>query len=169
MRRPPLLALLLLTPAVTASEDPRLTVVRLQIEGRIEEALEASEEILQMQPESAKQWGFPYLRGHLLEQLGRSEDAGNAYAESLTQPGPLEPFARYRLARIHASAGRSAVATDILVTLLSGPNPSQLTAPATTLLVRTVEEADDCRGLQQRAFGGLRHCCRGYASASREF
>ncbi len=61
------LALLLL-----ATDDPRPSLIELQLEGRTEAALAAAQNELRKDPEAARALGFEHLRGHLLESLGRN-------------------------------------------------------------------------------------------------
>ena len=49
------------------AEDPRPSLVQLQLEGKIEAALVAVEVALASHSDEARRLGFDYLQGHLLE------------------------------------------------------------------------------------------------------
>ena len=63
--------------------DARQPVAALTLAGDHAGALAAVERALKVDPEAAHAAGFSYLRGRLLDRLGRSSEAADAYAEAL--------------------------------------------------------------------------------------
>jgi tetratricopeptide (TPR) repeat protein len=107
---------------LVAGDDPRPWLVELQLTGRHEAALAAVEETLRQDPEASQELGLDYLRGHLLEVLGRTRDAHEAFAQAMVSSPALAGYSRYRLAVNQYRMGHPEVAAGLLATLL-GRNP----------------------------------------------
>ena len=131
--------------AVAASEDPRIRLVELQSAGRQEAALEETERLRREQPDVAAGYGLCYLEGRLLEELGRLEDASEAFATCLTETPDLEPWARHRLALAQTRLGAPEIAAGVSATLLSNRPPRVLIRPAAELLAASLDRGGDCR------------------------
>ena len=135
--------------AIAAGTDPRIPINEAQLDGRYEDALFVVESTLRSQPELARRLGLDYLRGHLLQQLGRLESAHDAFAEALNSP-LFSDYSRYWLARHQARTGHPEVASGLLATLLSTGAAEPLVQPATRLLADSIEHGGDCRLLRGR-------------------
>lgn len=150
----PLAALLFVLAAAdvaSASEphDPRQAVVQLQLEDRTQEALQLARRELREHPERARKMGFDYLIGHLLEQLGRHEQAADAFAQAMGSDSPLALHSRYRAARKHEEMGHPETAAGLVATVVRSPQAtSSLLQRATLLLHRTLARGGDCRVLR---------------------
>lgn len=142
-------------PSASSSPDPRALLVEFKIERRHAEALAAVERLLRENLETAHAFGLTYLRGHLLFELDRRQEALEAFAATLTATPALEPYSRYRLAREQARLGHPELASGLLAPLLAGEPPRTLVNPAMRLLRRTLAAGGDCRllrGLERRRF-----------------
>ncbi len=135
-----ILSLLLLT-----SGDPRPGLVRLQLDGRPEEALAAAEVAQAADPERAAAAGLDYLRGHLLESLGRGHEAHLAFVSALGSTPALTGYSRYRLAANQIRMDHPEVAAGLLATLLARQPPAAVVPAASRLLAQSVSEGGDCR------------------------
>lgn len=144
------LALLLL-----GAEDPRIPVAELQLQGRQSEALVQVETALREEPEVVGRLGFHYLRGHLLEQLERRDDAQRAFVEAMQALPQLTAYSRYRLALNQFRLKHPEVAAGLLARLLNDRAPQPLTLPATELLIRSLEAGGDCGLLDEMDGWGL--------------
>jgi soluble lytic murein transglycosylase len=136
-------SLLLLLILVAA--DPRVPLIQLQVEGRLQQALEATEQQIAESPEASNRLGLHYLRGDLLDRLGRRIDANRAFAEVWAQDSRLAPHARLRIALDQELLGHPEVAAGLAATLLGRRPPASLVGPASDLLARTLEQGGDCR------------------------
>jgi soluble lytic murein transglycosylase len=142
-----ILALALL---LTAGEpDPRVPLVELQLERRHSAALTRVELLIEQEPQRADELGLHYLRGDLLEALGRQAAAEEAFASTLASTPALSAYGRFRLARSQARSGHPEVAAGLLATLLGSNPPEALIGEATRLLVRSLERGGDCRLLRR--------------------
>ncbi|REJ83946.1 MAG: hypothetical protein DWQ36_19040 [Acidobacteria bacterium] len=148
------LQLLVLLGAV-AVNDPRIELVELQAADHVEEALALTERQLAEDPELAARRGLAYLQGHLLERLGRNEEAVQAFASVVATTPALANHARYRVARNQERQGHPEVAAGLTATLLGRQPPKALVEPALDLLERTLEQGGDCRLLGGLAESGL--------------
>ncbi|HZF10959.1 MAG TPA: lytic transglycosylase domain-containing protein [Thermoanaerobaculia bacterium] len=142
---------------VLAAGDPRPVLVQLQIENRRTEALARTEQELAEPPSPSRPPGLAYLRGALLESLGRRREAMDAFADSIGRATPLAFYSRYRLALAQERAGHPEVAAGLIATALGAKNaknanPADLAPPilpeAVRLLARTLTQGGDCRLLQ---------------------
>ncbi len=150
----PSLALGLLVSAVSleaqesdagvATIDPRLPLVSLLFEGRDREALQAARRLLESEPQAAS-WGLEYLRGHLLEEMERHEEASQAFAAALNRAPRLADRARLHLARSQERLGHPEVAAGLLATLLASEVAEELERPASELLLSALKRGGDCR------------------------
>lgn len=143
-------ATLAAAPRAARAADARLPVVALALAGDRAGALRAVERALKTEPETAHAAGFSYLRGRLLDQLGRLPEAADAYAEAMGSEPGLRDYARYRLADAEARLGHPEVAAGLAARLLRTPVPASLLAPATRLFRQSLGKGGDCRLL-----GGL--------------
>ena len=133
---------------LAASIDPRIQLVELQGEGETRRALEEANCIADAEPARARALGLDFLRGHLLERLGRLSEGTAAFAQAIGSTPDLAPWARYRLATAQEALGHPEVAAGISATLLAQGAPKPLVQPAATLLFRTVRRGGDCRLLR---------------------
>lgn len=134
------LALLLLSGG-----DPRVSLAELQLQGRHNEALGQVETLLSEDPETAAELGFHYLKGHLLEELGRRSEAQRAFRDATQELPQLTSYSRYRLALNQFRFGHPEVAAGLLAMLLDDQAPQPLLAPATELLIRAIEDGGECK------------------------
>jgi soluble lytic murein transglycosylase len=142
-----ILALALLLSA--GEPDPRVPLVELQLERRHAAALAHVEGLIEEDGQQAAELGLHYLRGHLLEALGRQSEAESEFAATLGNTPPLSAYGRYRLATSQARSGHPEVAAGLLATLLGGTPPEALVGDATRLLARSLELGGDCRLLRR--------------------
>jgi soluble lytic murein transglycosylase-like protein len=134
---------LLLLALVAA--DVRIQLVELQSVGRLQQALEATEQRIAEDPDQAGRVGLHYLRGDLLDRLGRRIDANGAFADELSLGSRLTPYARLRIAVNQELLGHPEVAAGLAATLLGRRPPQALIDTASDLLARTLERGGDCR------------------------
>ena len=133
---------------LAASIDPRISLVALQGAGENQRALEEANCLADAEPAHARAIGLDFLRGHLLERLGRLSEGTEAFAQAIGASPDLAPWARYRLAAVQEALGHPEVAAGIAATLLAQGAPQVLVRPASTLLFRTVRRGGDCRLLR---------------------
>ncbi|HET9209274.1 MAG TPA: transglycosylase SLT domain-containing protein [Thermoanaerobaculia bacterium] len=134
--------------AVTAA-DPRPDLVELQLTGQQQQALARVEQELAERPEPSHKLGLDYLRGHLLDTLRRLEDAGEAFARTLTAAPALKLHAYYRLAYDADLLGHPEVAAGLVANTAAGDPSSPLLPEAIRLLARTIVEGGDCQLLRR--------------------
>lgn len=139
------IALTLPLLVLAAEDDPRIRLVELQSDGQHQAALEETRRLRGEQPDLGAAYGMCYLEGTLLEQLGRLDDASEAYATCLTETPALEPWARYRLAIAQTRLGAPEIAAGVTATLLAGRPPRVLVRPAAELLASSLDRGGDCR------------------------
>lgn len=130
---------------LAVADDPRIRLVELQSDGQHQAALEETQRIRSEQPDVAAGYGMCYLEGRLLEELGRLEDASEAFATCLTETPALEPWARYRLAVAQTRLGAPEIAAGVSATLLGNRPPRVLVRPAAELLASSLDRGGDCR------------------------
>lgn len=133
---------LVLLPLAAAPSQPDLTtrLLELRLAGRHGAALELLDDSLdsrRLDPALA------FLRGDLLERVGRLEEAHQSFVALLA--GDLSPFARFRLARLQWTLGHPEVSAGLLATLLAEPHPEVLGDPAARLFAESLTEGGDCR------------------------
>jgi soluble lytic murein transglycosylase len=128
-----------------AAADPRQPVAALTLAGDHSAALAAVERVLASDPVPAHGAGFSYLRGRLLDRLGRLSDAAGAYADAMGNEPGLAAYARFRLADAQARLGHPEVAAGLAASLLDAPVPASLLERATRLLRESLEGGGDCR------------------------
>lgn len=141
---------------LAASIDPRIQLVELQGAGETRRALEEANCIADAEPARARAIGLDFLRGHLLERLGRLSEGTEAFAQAIGMSPDLAPWARYRLAKVQEALGHPEVAAGISATLLAQGAPKPLVRPAATLLFRSLRHGGDCRllrGIPIQTFG----------------
>ncbi|MDY7093756.1 MAG: lytic transglycosylase domain-containing protein [Acidobacteriota bacterium] len=138
---------LLLTLAL-AVDDPRIDLVKAQLENQPAQALEQTSALIQDQPELNQDLGLDYLQGHLLELEGQGAQAGQAFARTLAGASVLAPYGRMRLAIAQERQRHPEVAAGLVATLLQGEIPRPLLPRAVALLRHTLARGGDCRLLQ---------------------
>lgn len=130
---------------LAASEDSRIRLVELQSAGQHAAVLEETRRMRSDQPDLAAGYGLCYLEGRLLEELGRLEDASEAFAACLNETPQLEPWARYRLAVVQTRLDAPEIAAGVSATLLGDGPPRVLLRPAAELLASSLDRGGDCR------------------------
>ncbi len=140
-----MIAALLVVATTAAAPDPRIELVELQLAGQYATALTEVEAELENPSRSAAAIGLDYLRGHLLEILGRPTQAHQAFADAMSSQPRLADYSRFRLAVNQHRMSHPEVAAGLLATLLGGNPPMPLVPRATALLVRSLAEGGDCR------------------------
>lgn len=133
---------------LAATVDPRIQLVELQGAGENRAALEQADCLAEAEPARARAIGLDFLRGHLLEELGRLSESTEAFAQAIGATPDLAPWARYRLATVQETLGHPEVAAGVAATLLAQGAPDALVRPAATLLFRSVRRGGDCRLLR---------------------
>ena len=131
--------------------DPRPELVELQLAGKPRQALTRVEEEIAERPAEARRMGLVYLRGHLLEVVGRIEEAGQSFADTMLETPALKLYGRYRLAVEHVRMGHPEVAAGLVATVAAGDPSSPLIPEAVRLLGHTLSEGGECgllRGLR---------------------
>jgi soluble lytic murein transglycosylase len=127
------------------TQDPRAPLAALALEGRSREALALTQQELADRAAAMRPLGLDYLRGHLLEQLGRPGDAGEAFVAAMSSTPRLAPYSRYRLALEQMEAGHPEVAAGLVAGTLTGDLSSPLLPDAVRLFARAVALGGDCR------------------------
>ena len=133
-----------LAMVLATGADPRIPVAELQLQQRHEDALVQVDATLGEDPETASELGFHYLRGHLLENLGRRDEAQRAFRDAMHALPQLSPFSLYRLARNQYRLRHPEVAAGLLSRLLGGSPPDSLMEQAASLLLRSIDAGGDC-------------------------
>ena len=133
---------------LAVSIDPRIQLVELQSAGENLRALEEADCLADAEPAHARAIGLDFLRGHLLERLGRLSEGTAAFAQAIGSSPDFAPWARYRLAKVQEALGHPEVAAGISATLLAQGAPKSLVRPTAALLFRSVRSGGDCRLLR---------------------
>ncbi len=128
--------------------DPRIPLAEHTLAADPAAALEAAAVLQSEQPKAAARMGLSYLRGRLLEELGRPDDADVAYGQALGEAPQLVPYARYRLAADQERIGHPEVAAGVVAPVFDQDVPESLLEPATQLFARAIAEGGDCRILR---------------------
>jgi soluble lytic murein transglycosylase len=132
---------------------PLVPILEHELAGRLAEALRAS--AAAAADPAALRLGLDYLRGDLLERLGRHREAADAFAAAMVTAPGLSAWARHRLALAQVRLGHPEVAAGLVATLLGAEPPAELVAPASRLLRSTLAAGGDCRllrGVPHRRF-----------------
>jgi soluble lytic murein transglycosylase len=137
-----------LATTVTAA-DPRPDLVELQLAGQARVELTRVEQELIVRPEASRRLGLDFLRGHLLDLLGRPDEASDAFVRALAASPPIQPYSRYRLALDHYRMGHPEVAAGLIATVVAGDPRSPLLPAAVWLLDHTISEGGDCQLLSR--------------------
>lgn len=143
---------------VVGLADPRPQLVELQLAGKAREALAHTEQELADRPADARRMGLAYLRGHLLEILGQTREAGEAFADVIAGTPALSAYSRYRLALEQERMEHPEVAAGLVATALAGNPPAPLVPDAVRLLSRSLARGGDCQllaGIRTEAFPDL--------------
>ncbi|MBV8201821.1 MAG: hypothetical protein JOZ15_14455, partial [Acidobacteria bacterium] len=134
--------------AAAAGADPRPILAALQLANRTREALVLVQEEQAERPAAGRQIGLDFLRGHLLEQLGRPADSVPAFVDAISATPKLALHSRYRLAAEQMRLGHPEVAAGLLATGLAAQPSSPLAPEAVRLLVQSLARGGDCRLLR---------------------
>jgi len=137
---------LLITAATVP--DPRLALVEMQLAGRSHEALAVVQQTETAHPDTARQLGFDYLRGHLLQLLGKTSEATDAFAQAMGATPRLSSYCRYRLALEQEKGGHPEVAAGLISRVPAADAASPILPEAVRLFVRTLGHGGDCRLLR---------------------
>ena len=150
-----------LAVALALAADPRPELVDLQLAGRPAEALARVDRELAgrsegaegtegaEQAEQARRFGLDYLRGHLLDLLGRRHEALAAFETAISRTPKLAFYSRFRLALDQERMGHPEVAAGLVATAVVQAEPSSPLLPeALRLLGRTIADGGDCRLLR---------------------
>src|SRR5579864_3749486 len=135
-------------PATLGTADPRPALVALELANRNREALARVQEETAERPAAGRQIGLDYLRGHLLELLGRPADSVPAFVDAISATPRLAFHSRYRLAAEQIRLGHPEVAAGLLATGLAAEPGSPLAPEAVRLLVQSIARGGDCRLLR---------------------
>jgi soluble lytic murein transglycosylase len=133
--------------AVTVA-DPRPELVEHQLAGRSAQALARTEQELAANPEASRKLGLDYLRGHLLDSLGRLPEALEAFGRTMGVTPALKFQGYYRLALDQDRLGHPEVAAGLLATAIPGGMDSPLLPEVVRLLDRTLAAGGDCKLLR---------------------
>ncbi|HEV3075853.1 MAG TPA: tetratricopeptide repeat protein, partial [Thermoanaerobaculia bacterium] len=135
-------------PAALGTADPRPALVALELANRHREALARVQEETAERPAAGRRIGLDYLRGHLLELLGRPADSVPAFVDAISATPRLAFHSRYRLAAEQIRLGHPEVAAGLLATGLAAEPGSPLAPEAVRLLVQSLARGGDCRLLR---------------------
>src|SRR5215218_10294290 len=133
--------------AVTVA-DPRPELVELQLAGKPRQALARVEQEIAEHPEPSRRIGLSYLRGHLLDSLGRLQEAGEAFVKAMGDTPALELYGQYRMALNLDRMGHPEVAAGLVAAVVGKDPGSPLVPEAVRLLGHTLSEGGDCRLLR---------------------
>src|SRR5690606_115801 len=130
-------------PALRGATPPELA--------RVHAAQDAAEALtladaLAGDPEAVR-LGIDYLRGHLLEILGRTQAAELAFSSAMQRAPLLARHCRYRLARLQLRH-HPEVAAGLVAPLLTAESPPTLRHQSAALLRRSIAAGGDCRLLE---------------------
>ncbi|MBV8202327.1 MAG: tetratricopeptide repeat protein, partial [Acidobacteria bacterium] len=128
--------------------DPRPALVTLELANRTRDALARVQEEEAERPAAGRRLGLDYLRGHLLELLGRPADSVPAFVDAISATPKLAFHSRYRLAAEQVRLGHPEVAAGLLATGLAAEPSSPLAPEAVRLLVQSLSRGGDCRLLR---------------------
>jgi soluble lytic murein transglycosylase-like protein len=131
-----------------ATADPRPILAALQLANRPRDALVLVQQEAAERPAAARQIGLDYLRGHLLELLGRPDASVPAFVDAISATPKLAFYCRYRLAAEQVRLGHPEVAAGLLATGLAADPASPLAPEAVRLLVQSLARGGDCRLLR---------------------
>lgn len=138
----PLLTLALLA---AGSTDPRVGLVEEQMSGEPEAALASAEGLLDGGSDLARGAGLNYLRGRLLERLGRSHEAIDAFLTSITATPALSRYGFYRVATEYENLGHPEMAAGIVARVVADGQDFPEIAEATRMLRRCLAAGGACQ------------------------
>ncbi|HEX4960489.1 MAG TPA: transglycosylase SLT domain-containing protein [Thermoanaerobaculia bacterium] len=144
---------LTLALAITVA-DPRPELVELQLAGKPQEALGKVEQELAERPQSAHSRGLDYLHGDLLDRLGRSGEAIQAFARTMALDPTLAFYSRYRMALDQVRVNHPEVAAGLISKVVAGDPGSPLMPAAVHLFASVLAQGGECRllgGVRQEA------------------
>jgi soluble lytic murein transglycosylase len=136
------------SPASVAAADPRPVLASLQLANRARDALARVQEEAAERPAAGRRIGLDFLRGHLLEALGKPADSVPAFVDAISATPRLAFHSRYRLAAEQVRLGHPEVAAGLLATGLAAEPSSPLAPEAVRLLVQSLAHGGDCRLLR---------------------
>lgn len=146
--------LLVLSLIAAPVADPRAHVAQLIMEGDLGGALAATESLLADDPEGSAKMGFSYLRGRLLDRLGRSQEAADAFLDAVSTSPRFNHYSFLRLALDYEQLGHPEMAAGLAAKVVSAQQPEDRIGEASALLRRVLSAGGDCRvlnGLQDSA------------------
>jgi len=135
-------------PRAVGTADPRPALVALELANRHREALARVQEETAERPAAGRQIGLDFLRGHLLELLGKPADSVPAFVDAISATPRLAFYSRYRLAAEQIRLGHPEVAAGLLATGLAAEPSSPLAPEAVRLLIQSLARGGDCRLLR---------------------
>ncbi len=101
------------------AQDPRVSLVRSQMEGRNDLALAQIERLLSEQPELAKDLGLSYLQAHLLDSVGASEAVNTALLRAITETPALAAYSYFRMALDQERLGHPETAAGLVARVVA--------------------------------------------------
>jgi soluble lytic murein transglycosylase len=128
-----------------AAADPRPELLALLLANRARDALARVQEEEAERSAAGRRIGLDFLRGHLLELLGRPADSVSAFDDALSATPRLAFHSRYRLAAEQVRLGHPETAAGLLATGLAAEPTSPLAPEAVRLLVQSLARGGDCR------------------------
>jgi soluble lytic murein transglycosylase len=138
-----------LTLALTvAVADPRPELVELQLAGQRQQALARVEREIAEHPESSRRLGLSYLRGHLLDAVGKLSEASEVFVQTIGDTPALELYSRYRAALDYDRSGHPEMAAGLVAKVPAADPKSPLVPRAVRLLTHTLAEGGDCQRLR---------------------
>jgi soluble lytic murein transglycosylase len=144
-----------------------MSVAQLLWQGEIEAALTETERLLVMRPEIGGSLGFSYLRGRLLDRLGRSKEAADAFLEAASNSPRFNHFSFLRLALDYERLGHPEMAAGLAAKAVAAQRPADRVEEAAALLRRVLAEGGDCRVLTNLREEDLSTVARRYVSLAR--
>jgi soluble lytic murein transglycosylase-like protein len=133
------------------ADDPRLLLVEQQLAERLPEALAEVERLLATSPDLARRLGLDYLRGRLLDRLGKPLEAKDAFLTALSTNPSLSLYSYFWLAVEYERLGHPEMAAGLVARVVAADPPFPQLGAAVRLLRRSLAAGGDCRVL-----GGIR-------------
>ncbi len=139
--------LLVLSLLAAPASDPRAQVAQLMMDDEVAAALTATERLLALDPETGARLGFSYLRGRLLDRLGRSQEAADAFLEAVSASPRFNYHSFLRLAFDYERLGHPEMAAGLAAKVVVAGQPADRIGEASALLRRVLRDGGDCRVL----------------------
>jgi len=132
-----------------AASDPRPSIAVSLRHGDPAAALAATDAAL-AESTGARKLGLDYLRGSLLERLGRIKEAESAFRAARDSVPALAPHATLHLGRLALADGRPDDALRAGAAVLAAP-PRAVVAEAIALLGQALDKGADCQPIEHLA------------------